>query len=652
MNKLKNNKLNKIVTFLTLFLLLGQSVIPSIEVLAEEIGNAKQETVNKNEKTEQTTDLVPEETVENSEPPVPESPPSIVTEEETNQNNAPPVVIVDPNAILNEAEAPMPFVENGGLTSSGEEIVYHKVGNVVSTRATGNGTNYLGKYYGGYQTSTAYITIGSEVAWCIEPHKPAPINIQYAEEIYTDEGIYNILYYANEWGWTQANSYYVDVYVALNVYLGAPNFADHPAKLADPNVARLLEKARVKDAPRGKFGFNKTAQNATVKNGRQETDWYTPTTDGKNITYNITVPDDIVKAVTSDGKTLGKGVHTLAQNISFKYVAPLNYAGTVKHDVLTNVRPKSALKFIPHDGTSQKLTKAGTARDPLKVKDVSATFVKRAGNLKIKKIDSKTGAALPGAKFTIEYDGKIVEKIMDANGEAALNDVIADTKGTVKEITAPNGYVINKTPQTFTIVAGQTTTLVFDNTKQVGTARIFKEDSKTGVNAFGPMYSLEGAIYGLYQVNGTLIKEVTLKNINGRVQAEVADLALGDYYWQEIKAPNGYLIDKTKLNFSLTYAGQEHATTLTEVVAKDVAQLGKATIIKEDSETGGTPQGEATLENAVYGVFHENGTKIKSLTLKTVNGKVQASIDGLALGNYYYQEEKAPTGYQLGVPSA
>lgn len=646
---MKKRNLSRIFTLLTVFLVIGQSIFPSVEVLADEIQSAREEIVNKEKTTEESTEqssaLTEEVTDQN--PPLKEQE-GESNENEANQTNAPPIPHTH-SLPLSDLTDITQQPTNGGVTTSGEQIVYHNVGNVSPMgRAVGNGTTYLGKNYGGYITSTAYITIGGEAGWCIEPHKPAPVNIQYAQEIYNNEGIQNILYYAKEWGWTQANSNYVDVYVALNVYLGAPNFADHPAKLADPNVARLLEKARIKDAPTGKFSFNKLAQNAAIRNGQQETDWYTPSTDGKNVNYNITVPEN-VKAVTSDGRTLSKGVHALAQNISFKLVAPLNYGGTVTFDVPTNQRAFSALKFNPHDGLSQKLTKGGYANDPLKVKNLSATFVKRSGNVKVRKIDDKTGTPLANATFNFTYDGKNVEKVTDGNGEFVINDIIADTKVTVTEIKAPNNYVINKTPQTFTVVAGQTTTLTFDNTKQVGTARLFKEDSKTGANAFGPMYSLDGAIYGLYQVNGTLIKEVTLKNINGRVQAEVPGLALGEYYWQEIKAPNGYLIDKNKLNFSLTYAGQEHATTLTEVVAKDVAQLGKATVIKEDSETGSTPQGEASFENAVYGLFQADGTKIKSVTLKNVNGKVLAEVADLKLGDYYWQEEKAPEGYQLNT---
>lgn len=275
--------------------------------------------------------------------------------------------------------------------------------------------------------------------------------------------------------------------------------------------------------------------------------------------------------------------------------------------------------------------------------------VEKNGNALIKKVDADTGAAIAGATFKLSYGATTVEKVTNAKGEIALNDILADTVITVQEVKAKNGYVLNKVPQKVTIKPSETVGLTFTNKKQVGTARLFKEDSKTGAVPYGDKYSLENAVYGLFQADGTKIKSVTLKNLNGRIQAEVANLQLGDYYWQEEKAPEGYLINKTKLPFSLTYAGQNETTTLTEKVAKDVAQLGKATLIKEDSETGHTTQGEAVLEGVVYGLFHSNGTKVNSVTLAEKDGKVQAAVADLKLGDYYWQEEKAPVGYQLNT---
>lgn len=73
---------------------------------------------------------------------------------------------------------------------------------------------------------------------------------------------------------------------------------------------------------------------------------------------------------------------------------------------------------------------------------------------------------------------------------------------------------------------------------------------------------------------------------------------------------------------------------------------GKVTPNKYDDETlTNTPQGEATLEGAVYGIYKDDGTKVGTVTTGK-DGK--ATSDYLpSLGRFYLLEEMASTGYQL-----
>ena len=84
----------------------------------------------------------------------------------------------------------------------------------------------------------------------------------------------------------------------------------------------------------------------------------------------------------------------------------------------------------------------------------------------------------------------------------------------------------------------------------------------------------------------------------------------------------------------------------------------KISLQKQDKETKkAVPQGDATLEKAVYGLYaredivhpdgatgviYEAGEQVATLTTDK-NG--QASVDGLYLGNYYVKEITPPTGY-------
>ena len=73
---------------------------------------------------------------------------------------------------------------------------------------------------------------------------------------------------------------------------------------------------------------------------------------------------------------------------------------------------------------------------------------------------------------------------------------------------------------------------------------------------------------------------------------------------------------------------------------------GKVTPVKTDEDTNTqTPQGEATLEGAVYGIYKEDGTKVGTVSTGK-NGR--GTSDYLpSLGRFYLLEEKPSTGYQL-----
>lgn len=73
---------------------------------------------------------------------------------------------------------------------------------------------------------------------------------------------------------------------------------------------------------------------------------------------------------------------------------------------------------------------------------------------------------------------------------------------------------------------------------------------------------------------------------------------------------------------------------------------GKVTINKIDKDTlKMTPQGDALLKGAIYGVYLNDGTKITTIT--TNDNGVATSVILPKQGKYYLQEEKASIGYEL-----
>ncbi|EPH96779.1 LPXTG-motif protein cell wall anchor domain protein [Enterococcus faecalis 13-SD-W-01] len=199
--------------------------------------------------------------------------------------------------------------------------------------------------------------------------------------------------------------------------------------------------------------------------------------------------------------------------------------------------------------------------------------VLKNGNARIRKVDETTKQPLAGAVFRFTTSsGQTREITTGSDGYAAWNDLLVDTRVTIQEIQAPNGYILNRNPQTITIRANETTTVTFDNKEQLANLTVIKEDEETGNQPQGAA-SLFGAVYELTDSSGKSVGKLTMEDVDGVSKAEIKGLKLGTYYLQEIEPPKGYNLDPTRHTIHLTYAGQNetvaiHSRTVTDRVIK------------------------------------------------------------------------------------
>ena len=282
-----------------------------------------------------------------------------------------------------------------------------------------------------------------------------------------------------------------------------------------------------------------------------------------------------------------------------------------------------------------------------------------------------------GADIKTAYGTKVYSKgdlvkenlTTDTNGATVLKNLYLGTY-IVKEKQAPTGFYNAGEEKTVTLsYAGQNVDVVFSETtftndRQKVEVMVTKQDEDTE-------NPLDGGIFGLYAASditnvdgtvivkkGTLIQKATT-GADGTAKF-TADLPLGfSYDVKEVQAPEGYVRNTDDIyTFAFSYTNDKEAKQTFKHTFKNKRVTAKISLQKQDKETKkAVPQGDATLEKAVYGLYaredivhpdgatgviYKAGEQVATLTTDK-NG--QASVNGLYLGNYYAKEITPPTGY-------
>lgn len=183
-------------------------------------------------------------------------------------------------------------------------------------------------------------------------------------------------------------------------------------------------------------------------------------------------------------------------------------------------------------------------------------FINQAimGKLTIFKTDKATGDKLVGAGFRVcDMDGNTVAEAVTGEDGMVSYD-LRYGKYTVSEYKAPEGYVLDETPYAFEVTKdGQVITVDMANTRISGKLVISKVDADTE-------QLLPNAGFRIYAADGkTVVKE-------GRTDKKGVcefQLEFGKYYYQEFDAPEGYKIDDTKYEFSITEDGKIVSVVMT-----------------------------------------------------------------------------------------
>ncbi|EMF0099937.1 peptidase [Enterococcus hirae] len=338
------------------------------------------------------------------------------------------------------------------------------------------------------------------------------------------------------------------------------------------------------------------------------------------------------------------------------------------------------------EGTPIALEKEGSQRVYIAaIKDPSSYTVNfkinTFGEFQIKKIDKETGKAVPGTKFKLEYSnlpanaaGPVIptqtEVTTDENGLSPKIKALNGVHVKATEIAVPAPYVLGSVIGDSDvvegdIVAGKTITLTQKNTKAKGQIIVEKQGIETGQNMWNENYTLKGNVFEIRKntVDGEVVKTITTDE-KGHAETP-KDLELGTYWVTEKQAANGFANTFKPVEVKIDYANQTTAVIVKGAEGTNQEVVGSTLLTKEDAETGKETQGRATFDGAQYGLFHKDGTPVKwSENFKPTTSKgnklegdevkfelsdeeQQASVEHLALGDYYWQELVAPEGYQI-----
>ena len=164
-------------------------------------------------------------------------------------------------------------------------------------------------------------------------------------------------------------------------------------------------------------------------------------------------------------------------------------------------------------------------------------------------------------------------------------------------------------------------------TEDKGSLTISKTDADTGK-------ALADVTYQLFDSAGNKIADVTT-GADGK--AVFSDLPLGSYTYQEISAPEGYVVDDTKYQITITTETLNITETRTNTMAK-----GSITVRKVDVTGSPLAGAELMLETSADGQTWMEVGKI------TPDSTGVAKWENLKIGaQYRVTETKAPAGYTL-----
>ncbi len=217
-------------------------------------------------------------------------------------------------------------------------------------------------------------------------------------------------------------------------------------------------------------------------------------------------------------------------------------------------------------------------------KTVTAQIPKKAVScyIDLQKADKETGETKPqgnaefsGAVYEVKNKaGTVVDKMTTNTSGKATSVPLATGTYTVKEITAPKGYELDKKTYTVTFTNTDLTQSVYR--KSVRSEEPVKKGSVTLKKiSSGSGKTLKGAVFYLYTGKNQKVGEYTTDEEGCII---VKDLPWNSYFFIEQTAPDGYELSDKKIEFAIN---KESIGKTVELTAENTPRTVKIVLEKE-----------------------------------------------------------------------
>ena len=550
--------------------------------------------------------------------------------------------------------------------------------------------------YGSYLTYQYTVQFGnvSATAYCVQPSKPGPGTGNYTiSKVGDGKTLAKVCYYGtkaagDEGFFTEENGYgnlsagakFILVHLAAS-YANGSGDAFSGANSTAKNLAMKLYNYCVSqpEIPDVAMSFSDADVKAYVDGNSQRTKDITFKAD-KLQTITMKLPSGVKLHNLSTGTTSKAGASVeICGGTKFYLSAPLTQVSDVAQSWSSTMKGSitkdySAYKITTGSDTQDLALVFGEGITDEKYIDFKVSWIEQA-TIEIVKKDDTADVNLAGAVFGVYSDEACTKLITqmpatDKNGKSSVTIIKTQDTVYLKEITAPQGYVVNATATNVKLVASKTSSVTVENKEQLAELTIYKEGQVlTGadVSENGTVFQYENrrqknAVYNVYAgadivtaygtkvySKGDLVKDNLTTGENGSVTLK--NLHLGSYVVKEAKAPDNFYNGSEEKPVTLTYAGQNKEVVFADVTFNNERQKADVSVVKQDKDTKKPLNGgifalyaSDDIRNADGTVVVKKGTLIEKATTGA-DGTAKFTAD-LPIGySYSVKEDQAPEGY-------